>query len=155
MNPISAIVLLWGYCACSNCVPHFKPHLLLSLKPSWKLRSRSVSLTGLVANQIVSVICCSWGIITNLHSGLTLVWTIVTKSQYLGLWSQFRTKFIGITDCDEWLPEDLSQATLVMIGARCTGMIPLIAAICHHTKLTFHLCPCPEHKGSAICFIMT
>ena len=53
---ISAIVLRGGYCAYSNYVSHVKPRLLLSIKPFWKLRSRSVSLTGLVANQIASVV---------------------------------------------------------------------------------------------------
>ena len=34
-------------------------------------------------------------------------------------------------------------------------MIPLTATIHHHAKLAFYLCPCMEHKGSAICSITT
>ena len=36
-----------------------------------------------------------------------------------------------------WLSEGLSQATLVMIGARGTGTIPLIASIRRHAKLCY------------------
>ena len=35
------------------------------------------------------------------------------------------------------LSEDLSQATLMMIGARGTGTIPSIAAIRHRSKLCY------------------
>ena len=32
-------------------------------------------------------------------------------------------------------------------------MIPSITTICRQAKLVFYLCPCLEHKGSAICSI--
>ena len=72
--------------------------------------------------------------VTKLHSGLTLVGTALSPAA-------------RVSGCDRdsvaslimWLSDGLSQATLVMIGARPGGIgrIPSIAAICRRSKLCY------------------
>ena len=88
---------------------------------------------GLVAsylssNQIASVARRSWGLLNYTRN--------YTKSSSQGL--GLRSRFSGIADPMR-LSEGLSQATLVMTGARPGGIgtIPLIAAIRRHSKLCY------------------
>ena len=67
-----------------------KPRLLLNIKPFWKLQSCSVTLIGLVANQIVSVVRRSWGFSWNRTE------SILSAAGASGLRSRFITN--GIAD---------------------------------------------------------
>ena len=90
---LAQLVLWWGYCTCSNHVPHVKLRLLLDIKPFWKLRSHSLS-PDLLLCQIASVVCRSWSRVTNLHSGLTLAGTVLNPTARA---SGLRSRFSGIT----------------------------------------------------------
>ena len=72
--------------------------------------------------------------VNKLHSGLTLVGTVLSPAA--------RTSgcdYDSVASLTMWLSEGLSQATLVMIGARPggTGTIPLIATIHRRSKLCY------------------
>ena len=71
-----------------------------------------------------------------LHSGLTLVGTALSPAARASGFDQ-DDSFNGIANRGHAarLSEGLSQATLVMIGARDTGMIPSIATIRRRSKL--------------------
>ena len=71
---------------------------------------------------------------TKLHSGLTLVGTALSPAARASGYDH-AARFSGIANHAARLSEGLSQATLVMIGARGTGTIPSIATIRHRSKL--------------------
>ena len=69
-----------------------------------------------------------------LHSGLTLVGTALSPAARASGCDQ-HDSFNGIANHAARLSEGLSQATLVIIGARDTGTIPSIATIRRRSKL--------------------
>ena len=73
---------------------------------------------------------------TKLHSGLTLVGTALSPvARASGCDHDQHDSVASLTMHAARLTEGLSQATLVMIGARGTGTIPSIATIRRRSKL--------------------